>query len=160
MGFYNIYKILKDMLRTLFGKRFLKITIIVILIFIIFFVYNECFALSTIPPITVDGVTFTFNDSRWSEDYPSFRGNMDNITIFRVERTNGQYLYAFTRSSYPIDISIYKSGNYTICQTHSYKENGENSYYIYNYLSVSKSTTVIDTSSPSYRWRCIYYKSI
>lgn len=68
MGFYNIYRILKDMLRTLFGKRFLKITIIVILIFTIFFVYNECFAITDFNPnFQYNGLTFNINNKdSWS----------------------------------------------------------------------------------------------
>lgn len=56
------------MLRTLFGKRFLKITIIVILIFTIFFVYNECFAITSFNPnFKYDGITYsTSNISSWS----------------------------------------------------------------------------------------------
>ena len=43
MGFYNIYKILKDMLRTVFGKNILKILIIIILFFIILTIKQKCF---------------------------------------------------------------------------------------------------------------------
>lgn len=86
MGFYNIYRILKDMIRTLFGKKFLKITIIVILIFTIFFVYNECFA--AIPTDfssnwSYNGLTFhpsnnqvssTFNSGVNSSPFTRFNG--------------------------------------------------------------------------------------
>ena len=55
MGFYSIYKIIKDMLRTIFGNKILKIIIIFILIFTILFVYNESFAFTndiiTIPNV-------------------------------------------------------------------------------------------------------------
>lgn len=55
MGFYSIYKIFKDMLRTIFGNKILKIIIIFILIFSILFVYNKCFAFTndiiTIPNV-------------------------------------------------------------------------------------------------------------
>lgn len=43
MGFYNIYKIIKDMLRTLFGNKILKMLIIVILFFIIITIKQKCF---------------------------------------------------------------------------------------------------------------------
>ena len=109
MGFYSFYKILKDMIRTLFGKNFLKILIIITLIIGVVFVYNECFALSTIPPITVDGVTFNFSSTTipsqtWSSDNSLFTGDMDNITILRYESINNKYAYMFLRSSYPIHI--------------------------------------------------------
>lgn len=68
MGFYSFYKILKDMVRTIFGKKILKITIIVILIFTIFFVYTECFAITTFNPnFQYNGLTFNINNkSSWS----------------------------------------------------------------------------------------------
>lgn len=150
MGFYSFYKIFKDMLRTLFGNKFLKLFIITILIFTIFFVYNECFALSTINPITVDGVTFTFNSS-WGTDKPAFVGNMDNITILRYERTNNQYYYRFIRSSYPISLVTSQNGSYTETTAYSYDNQGNQTYYMHSGMSVARSSTSITVTSPSYR---------
>lgn len=74
MGFYSIYKILKDMLRTLFGKKFLKIIIVIILIFIILSIYNKCFA--AIPTdfssnFVYNGVTFHPNSSSVTNSFNS-----------------------------------------------------------------------------------------
>lgn len=74
MGFYSLYKILKDMVRTIFGKKFLKITIIGILIFTIFFVYNECFA--ALPTdftsnFVYNGVTFHPNNTQVGTSFNS-----------------------------------------------------------------------------------------
>lgn len=56
------------MIRTLFGKKFLKIIIIFILIFIILFIYNKCFAITSFNPnFQYNGITYTTSDiSSWS----------------------------------------------------------------------------------------------
>lgn len=90
MGFYNIYKILKDMIRTLFGKHFLKILIVAILIFTIFFVYNECFA--TIPTdfssnFVYNGLTFHPSNNQVSSSFNS------GVNRPPFTRSNGQTNY-------------------------------------------------------------------
>ena len=49
MGFYSIYKIIKDIIRTLFGKTFLKIVIIGLIIIIGYTIlsHNGVFAATT-----------------------------------------------------------------------------------------------------------------
>ena len=148
MGFYNIYKILKDMLRTIFGNKILKAIIITLLIFIILTIKENCFALSTIPPISVDGVTFNFN-SAWNDDHPSYVGSMDNIVILRYEVSTNKYYYVFTRSSYPVYISTSTSGSYKITNIHSYDNNNQQTYFAYNSVNTARSTTNINVSAPS-----------
>lgn len=46
MGFYSFYKIIKDMIRTIFGNTFLKIVLIIIIIMLIFGSLSSCFAAS------------------------------------------------------------------------------------------------------------------
>lgn len=148
MGFYSFYKILKDMIRTLFGKNVLKILIIIILIIGVIFIYNECFALSTIPPISVDGVTFNFN-SAWNDDHPSYVGSMDNIVILRFEVSTNKYYYVFTRSSYPVYISTSTSGSYKITNIHSYDNNNQQTYFAYNSVNTARTSTNINVTAPS-----------
>lgn len=74
MGFYSIYKILKDMLRTIFGNKILKIIIIFILIFTILFVYNECFAAIITDfssNFVYNGVTFHPNSNQVGNSFNS-----------------------------------------------------------------------------------------
>lgn len=78
MGFYSFYKILKDMIRTLFGKKILKIIIILLLIFTIFFVYNECFAYELEPGFFNNNITF---------EVPSTYDGYNYVIIFG-SRTN------------------------------------------------------------------------
>ena len=138
MGFYNIYKILKDMLRTIFGNKILKAIIITLLIFIILTIKENCFALSTIPPITVDGVTFDFSSTifpnqTWSSDNAIFSGDMDNITILRYEAISNKYVYMFLRSSYPIHITKQIDPNHTLYYNmyyNSYDSQNNSTYYM------------------------------
>ena len=149
MGFYSFYKILKDMIRTLFGKKFLKILIIITLIIGVIFIYNECFALSTIPPITVDGVTFTFS-SGWNSDNNTLTGDMDKITILRYNAGSNYYYYYFLRSSYPIYITSSVSGSYNIHTIYSYNNNTTSRFYS-NGSRQSINSTNITVSDPSTR---------
>lgn len=73
MGFYSIYKIIKDMLRTLFGNKILKIIIIILLFFIILSIKEKCFAITSFNPnFQVDNLTFTTsNISSWSDGITS-----------------------------------------------------------------------------------------
>lgn len=41
MGYYSIYKIFKDIIKTLFGRRFFKFMLIFIIVTIILFIFNE-----------------------------------------------------------------------------------------------------------------------
>lgn len=68
MGFYSIYKIIKDMLRTIFGNKILKAIFITLLFFIILTIKEKCFAITTFDPnFQVDNLTFTTsNISSWS----------------------------------------------------------------------------------------------
>ena len=68
MGFYSFYKIIKDMFRTLFGNKILKIAIIIILFFIILTIKEKCFAITTFDPnFHLDNLTFTTsNINSWS----------------------------------------------------------------------------------------------
>lgn len=139
------------MLRTIFGNKILKAIIITLLIFIILTIKENCFALSTLPPITVDGVTFTFN-SAWNDDHPSYVGSMDNISILRYEVSTNKYYYVFTRSSYPIYISTSNSGSYKITTINSYNNNNEQTYFAYNSVNIARTTTNITVSAPSKRF--------
>lgn len=44
MGYYSLYKIVKDILRTVFGSKFLRILFILIIILFCSFIYNKVFA--------------------------------------------------------------------------------------------------------------------
>lgn len=62
MGFYSIYKIIKDMIRTLFGNKILKFIIITIILLILsLLLNNESKAYST-----SDSLTFTFHNSTYT----------------------------------------------------------------------------------------------
>ena len=107
MGFYSIYKIIKDMIRTLFGKKFLKLFIIIIFIIIILFAINEknVFALS---PANV-----TYNQSTHNVTYnnDNYKINDDVFTmpyLFFYEDTKYEYIRIIA-SSKPFTFE-YKNG--------------------------------------------------
>lgn len=89
MGFYSFYKILKDMIRTLFGKNILKILIIFTLIIGVIFVYNECFAFD---------LASGFFNSNVSFEIPSTYDNYNYVVIFgkRANRTDVELCVIFT----------------------------------------------------------------
>lgn len=80
MGFYSFYKILKDMIRTLFGKNFLKILIIFTLIIGVIFVYNECFAYDLAPGFFNNNITFEVSSPYDTYNYVIIFGKRANRT--------------------------------------------------------------------------------
>ena len=58
MGFYSIYKIIKDMFRTLFGNKALKTTILALFIILFFFFSSNVFAVNI---SDINSMTFTDN---------------------------------------------------------------------------------------------------
>lgn len=146
MGFYSFYKILKDMFRTIFGNKFLKIFFIIILIFIIITIKNACFAISEINTITVDNLTFNFA-SGWSADNSSYTGDMSNITILRYPFATN-YAYVVLRTSYPITITRTDYTNYSTLTITS-MNNDTASVFAHNQVSTTQSNTTINVTNPS-----------
>ena len=67
MGFYSIYKIIKDMITTLFGKHALKLIIICVIFSIILFSLDK----KTQAYSTSDNLTFTFHNLATKKCPPS-----------------------------------------------------------------------------------------
>lgn len=80
MGFYSFYKIIKDMLRTLFGTKILKIIIIVLLFFIILSIKQRCFGV-VIDTTPIIGHSIDVDLSQY---------NNKNYTLSLVKTTNNQ----------------------------------------------------------------------
>lgn len=86
MDFYNIYKIFKDLTRTFFGNKILKILLFLLLFIFIMFIKNECFA--TVYEFS-DGQSYDINDSSINTTDKNF-----SMFIYDVEYSGGteQYL--------------------------------------------------------------------
>lgn len=148
MGFYNFYKILKDMFRTVFGNKFLKILFVIIIIFIVITIKNACFAISEINTITVDNLTFNFA-SGWNADNSSYTGDMSNMTILRYTLTGSNvYYYFYVRTSYPVSITRTNYSNYS---THTIQSlnNGSPTVFAYQSSTTSNAVTSFSVGNPS-----------
>lgn len=124
MGFYNIYKILKDMLRTIFGNKILKMLFIVILFFIIITIKQKCFGV-VIDTTPIIGHTIEVDLSQYD---------------------NKKYILALTKTtSNEISISAcFSSQNSCIF----YPPDSSNSLYHINYFNdIAGSTRAYTTDS-------------
>lgn len=79
MGFYSFYKIIKDMLRTLFGNKILKAIIIILLFFIILSIKQKCFGV-VIDTTPIIGHSIDIDLSQYDNK---------KYTICLVKATNG-----------------------------------------------------------------------
>lgn len=87
MGFYSFYKIIKDIIMTLFGNKFLKIFLIITIFFTIFFILGE------------NGV-FAVSDDRTSVEFSPINWNY----TFTINNPKNYYIIAFT------DVHIWSNG--------------------------------------------------
>lgn len=148
MGFYNIYKILKDMIRTIFGRKVLKIITIFLLFLIILLICNKCFAITSFNPnFQYNGLTFTTsNINSWSSGISSspFTGSMDKMVILRYKIYQNGYSYRYTciRCSYPIYITSLSGRNEPMCRIYS-KNNNTNTYMKMATSSARETSTTI-----------------
>lgn len=103
MGFYSFYKIIKDIIRTIFGRRFLKLFLIIIIFLICLGFFSSSFAAST---IIIDDVEYELSDfassfknivitRRIYYDSINFRYTqhfcifLTNSSVFKIDRENG-----------------------------------------------------------------------
>ena len=85
MGFYSLYKILKDMLRTLFGNTFLKIFLVIAIVFTVVFIYSE----KTFAYSTSDNLTFTFHNKNYT--LPSWIEGHKYACFIETNASNSNY---------------------------------------------------------------------
>ena len=169
MGFYSFYKIFKDMLRTVFGNKFLKIFFIALIILSLIAIKNKVFATSSL--------TFSYNNNNYTitnipDDYNYvFIGLNRNNTFFTIYCSKqplqfdvrGGYLGPLNISSennyyyYSINISDINNNNYVIDDTiqrptlyNSSTYGGvyaNNSNYIYSNYDVKVNGDVVHTAN-------------
>ena len=111
MGFYSIYKIIKDVIRTLFGNKFLKLFIITTIILILMFVLNE----RGVFAVTSDTLTtVTLNNSEYDVDL-NYLTSQYNYYIFCWSKArSGSYYYSYLDLFCSNDqMTFYKSGTNT-----------------------------------------------
>lgn len=141
MGFYSFYKILKDMIRTLFGRNFLKLFIFTILILLVLFFLNSKSVFALSPPsvtynqethcIVYNNVDYKINDDIFTMPYLLFfedtRNNSYNIRIiaasdlfFLNNDGYGNYKLYFNETSdvYFLDVRYY-SNNLPVLSTYT-----------------------------------------
>lgn len=101
MGFYSIYKIIKDVIRTLFGTKFLKIFIILIISLIILFFLNEKGVFAVSPTL------LTYNQETHNITYnnQNYKINDDIFTmpylLFFEEPGQNSHVLTIAASSQP-----------------------------------------------------------
>lgn len=112
MGFYSIYKIIKDMIRTLFGNKILKIIIIFSIIFTIVFFSNRynVFAINSNELTTV-----TINNIDYSLDINYILSNYDYYFLMNSSYKGGSYYYTnytLVLSNTPLTVDYTTSNTY------------------------------------------------
>ena len=136
MGYYSIYKIIKDVIRTLFGTKFLKLFIIFIIFFIVLFFLNVNGVFAVSPTvltynqethnITYNNVDYKINDNFFTMPY---------LLIFEDTRSNAYQIRAIA-SSQPFFmgdpyLNAYTIKNYVSTELYwkdfGYRNNGLNS---------------------------------
>ena len=93
MGFYSIYKIIKDIIRTLFGNKILKIILILLIIhlFILFFYQHNVFAISSDVLTTV-----TLNNSQYDVDLNYLTSQYNYYMLcWSKQAGGGSYYYSY-----------------------------------------------------------------
>lgn len=145
MGFYSIYKIIKDMIRTLFGNKFLKLFIIVILIFSIILFTNSK-SVFAVTPVTLtynqETHNFTLNNTDYKVNDSVF--TMPYLLFYEDPRPN-QYWIRIVASSQPFYFTQISNGQYRIsCDTLT-DIYYSNFYYIPNNYFNSVNTTPLSS---------------
>lgn len=84
MGYYSIYKIIKDIIRTLFNSKIMKYLLILIMIIIILFIFNNNFSLST-------NATYTYTYNNNTKTFTIDEDLLNYNYIFSCVCTNPSY---------------------------------------------------------------------
>lgn len=119
MAFYNIYKIIKDMLRTLFGRKFLKAIILILLITIALLIVDKTTVQAS------SGGSFTYIDTDETEINITYPEWLDNHKLFifmsRVSSNSNYFIrISYTDENYSLygslsnSLAIYFNNNGTI----------------------------------------------
>lgn len=135
MGFYNIYKIIKDIIRTLFGNKSLKIFLILfIFIFLIYFIGGKfvCAVSPTVLTYNQETHNITYNNTDYKINDDVF--TMPYLLIFEDTRSNS-YQIRVIASSQPFFmgdpyLNAYNIKNYVSTELYwkdiGYRNNGLN----------------------------------
>lgn len=112
MGFYSIYKIIKDIIRTLFGNKILKIIIILSIIFCVIFFFNKSsvFALNS-----TDYTSVTINNTEYLLDIDYILSNYDYYFLLNQSFKSGSYYYTnyyLFLSNNPLTVDYTTSNTY------------------------------------------------
>ena len=103
MGFYSIYKIIKDVIRTLFGNKFLKLFLIVCIVFLVMTLVNNSnvFASFSIP---YGDKNLTITDE-WIEKFPYY-------AFYDLNDSGANLMGSYICSNSPLTITpVYNSSN-------------------------------------------------
>lgn len=91
MGFYSFYKIIKDIIRTIFGNKFLKLVLILLIIMLVLSFFSNSFASYD---VTLDNDVYKLHDEFGQHEYRLF-------VIFQNPSTN-HYFYRMFSSDNPL----------------------------------------------------------
>lgn len=172
MGFYSFYKILKDIIRTIFGKKFLRgLLIIFILVALLsFFKYNVTYADSDLV-ITVNGVDYTLDSSISQFKNIVFVQNGSRITsivsndkilanlnnqgyFYTVGSTGTWYNFSTFNVSTLSNITISNYTSYSSSQSLTYGLSGSPSGIVYSNCAIydynNPNDILIDAPTPPF----------
>lgn len=152
MGFYSFYKIVKDIIRTLFGNRFLKLVLIMLIIMLVLGSLSNCFASYD---VTLDNKEYKFPDEFGKHEYKLF------IYAKRNDNSDVQLFLASSDTPFSADISsnvlkISSSSNFYMYWVIGYSGDEYNFSDINMYLSSNTSTSLLNYDL--YDWS-LYYSS-
>lgn len=121
MGFYSFYKIVKDVIRTIFGKRFLRIALIILIIMLVLGSLSNCFASSD----------FTYDD--YTIKLPDFVNDFEYyfVAFQDIAKSGNRYFTSFIVSDSELSITD---------SSYFYSDTG------FYYIATSRESTVVDNS--------------
>lgn len=153
MGYYSIYKIIKDIIKTIFGRKVWKYTLIILIAFIVFFIMG------------VKGVFATSSDFYINTEFgdiklPNWIVESDYNWAFSISPISGSQLYNFAFVVSDSNIYSYNGGTYysylqgtstSNIRNFAYKNNGGADF------STIKNS--IENSVADYRYNSCYLTS-
>lgn len=149
MGFYSIYKIIKDIIRTLFGKHALKLIIISIIISIILFTLDKN---TTFASYSDSLTTVTLNNASYDIDIDYLTKNYNYYFLCWFTKKVGSYYYNY--------LDLYCSNqemtvNYNTTYSNTSVTVPSNSNFITFHLYISSSAN--NFSSAVLNWNATHF---
>lgn len=111
MGFYSFYRIFKDIIKSIFGNKSWRITLIICLVFLVIIFFNNKVNASDLRPWNVYNNTTEFNWSRLTHlNFVTYPSNLP-YKLFEIKPDETYYLYNPNSSTGSIHYFCYSSND-------------------------------------------------